>query len=194
MIIVTVGIDLAKNVFAVHGVDEAGKPALVPLPCHALHQEMSPHAVPVVASTTTETGARTIVSRPGPSVSACTTEPGTGERQHPIGFSRSGGVSMNLLVRGHSLSPSEPTVSLFRVPYRRFSGYPTLSFGGTDAIPCSHDALLRHVKLIELAQCYKGMGHQAPALHLPERGSQELYPAIVLGSFCLVLWSIRRYF
>jgi transposase len=29
MAIVTVGIDLAKNVFAVHGVDEAGKPALV---------------------------------------------------------------------------------------------------------------------------------------------------------------------
>jgi transposase len=29
MVIVTVGIDLAKNVFAVHGVDEAGKPALV---------------------------------------------------------------------------------------------------------------------------------------------------------------------
>ena len=27
--IVTVGIDLAKNVFAFHGVDEAGKPALV---------------------------------------------------------------------------------------------------------------------------------------------------------------------
>ena len=31
MAIVTVGIDLAKNVFAVHGVDEAGKPALVPV-------------------------------------------------------------------------------------------------------------------------------------------------------------------
>ena len=30
MAIVTVGIDLAKNVFAVHGVDESGKPALVP--------------------------------------------------------------------------------------------------------------------------------------------------------------------
>jgi hypothetical protein len=29
MTIVTVGIDLAKNVFAVHGVDESGKPALV---------------------------------------------------------------------------------------------------------------------------------------------------------------------
>ena len=29
MTIVTVGIDLAKNVFAVHGVDGAGKPALV---------------------------------------------------------------------------------------------------------------------------------------------------------------------
>lgn len=29
MAIVTVGIDLAKNVFAVHGVDESGKPALV---------------------------------------------------------------------------------------------------------------------------------------------------------------------
>jgi transposase len=29
MAIVTVGIDLAKNVFAVHGVDELGKPALV---------------------------------------------------------------------------------------------------------------------------------------------------------------------
>jgi transposase len=29
MAIVTVDIDLAKNVFAVHGVDEAGKPALV---------------------------------------------------------------------------------------------------------------------------------------------------------------------
>ncbi len=29
MAIVTVGIDLAKNVFAVHGVDETGKPSLV---------------------------------------------------------------------------------------------------------------------------------------------------------------------
>ncbi len=29
MAIVTVGIDLAKNVFAVHGIDEFGKPALV---------------------------------------------------------------------------------------------------------------------------------------------------------------------
>ena len=29
MAIVTVGIDLAKNVFAVHGMEEAGKPALV---------------------------------------------------------------------------------------------------------------------------------------------------------------------
>lgn len=29
MAIVTVGIDLAKNVFAIHGVDETGKPALV---------------------------------------------------------------------------------------------------------------------------------------------------------------------
>ena len=28
--IVTVGIDLAKNVFAVHGVDEAGEPVVVP--------------------------------------------------------------------------------------------------------------------------------------------------------------------
>ena len=28
MVIVTVGIDLAKNVFAVHGVDETGKPEL----------------------------------------------------------------------------------------------------------------------------------------------------------------------
>ncbi len=29
MAIVFVGIDLAKNVFAAHGIDEAGKPALV---------------------------------------------------------------------------------------------------------------------------------------------------------------------
>lgn len=29
MAIITIGIDLAKNVFAVHGVDESGKPALV---------------------------------------------------------------------------------------------------------------------------------------------------------------------
>lgn len=29
MAIMTIGIDLAKNVFAVHGVDETGKPALV---------------------------------------------------------------------------------------------------------------------------------------------------------------------
>jgi hypothetical protein len=29
--IVTVGICLAKNIFALHGVDEAGKPALVPI-------------------------------------------------------------------------------------------------------------------------------------------------------------------
>lgn len=31
MSIITVGIDLAKNVFAVHGVDDNGKPALVKL-------------------------------------------------------------------------------------------------------------------------------------------------------------------
>lgn len=31
MLIVTVGIDLAKNVFAVHGVDEAGKAVLIKL-------------------------------------------------------------------------------------------------------------------------------------------------------------------
>lgn len=30
MAIVFVGIDLAKNVFAIHGVDEHGRPALVP--------------------------------------------------------------------------------------------------------------------------------------------------------------------
>lgn len=30
MTIIITGIDLAKNVFAVHGVDETGKPALVP--------------------------------------------------------------------------------------------------------------------------------------------------------------------
>jgi transposase len=30
MAIVTVGVDLAKNVFAVHGVDATGKPVLVP--------------------------------------------------------------------------------------------------------------------------------------------------------------------
>ena len=29
MAIITIGIDLAKNVFAVHGVDELGKPTLV---------------------------------------------------------------------------------------------------------------------------------------------------------------------
>lgn len=29
MAIITIGIDLAKNVFAVHGVDEHGKPVLV---------------------------------------------------------------------------------------------------------------------------------------------------------------------
>ncbi|CAN5385876.1 hypothetical protein BH10PSE16_BH10PSE16_17120 [soil metagenome] len=29
MAIITIGIDLAKNVFAVHGIDESGKPALV---------------------------------------------------------------------------------------------------------------------------------------------------------------------
>lgn len=32
MVIITIGIDLAKNVFAVHGVDETGKPVLV-RPC-----------------------------------------------------------------------------------------------------------------------------------------------------------------
>lgn len=31
MAIVTVGIDLTKNVFAVHGVDEAGEPAPAPI-------------------------------------------------------------------------------------------------------------------------------------------------------------------
>jgi transposase len=30
MAILTVGIDLAKNVFALHGVNEAGKPELLP--------------------------------------------------------------------------------------------------------------------------------------------------------------------
>jgi hypothetical protein len=30
---------------------------------------------------------------------------------------------------------------------------------------------------------YSLTGHQAPALHLPERGSQELHPVIVPGSF-----------
>lgn len=35
MVIVTVGIDLAKNVFGVHGVNEVGKPALVRPRCHA---------------------------------------------------------------------------------------------------------------------------------------------------------------
>ena len=29
MRIITIGIDLAKNIFAVHGVNESGKPALV---------------------------------------------------------------------------------------------------------------------------------------------------------------------
>ncbi len=29
MVNITIGIDLAKNVFAVYGVDEAGKPALM---------------------------------------------------------------------------------------------------------------------------------------------------------------------
>ena len=29
MVIITIGIDLAKSVFAVHGVDETGKPVLV---------------------------------------------------------------------------------------------------------------------------------------------------------------------
>ena len=40
MAIVYVGIDLAKNVFAVHGVDEAGKPELVHpcVPCARLHE------------------------------------------------------------------------------------------------------------------------------------------------------------
>ena len=68
------------------------------------------------------------------SVNACTTPPGTGERPHLRGFSRSGGFSMVLLVRGQGLSPPEPHVSLFRYPYRRLPGCPTLSFGGTDAI------------------------------------------------------------
>ncbi|MFC3684815.1 hypothetical protein [Hydrogenophaga luteola] len=37
MALVSVGIDLAKNVFAIHGMDESGKPAMVwpvvPLAC-----------------------------------------------------------------------------------------------------------------------------------------------------------------
>lgn len=38
MTIVSVGLDLAKNVFAIHGVDESGKPALVrpSVPCAKL--------------------------------------------------------------------------------------------------------------------------------------------------------------
>ncbi len=35
MTIVSVGLDLAKNVFAIHGVDESGKPTLVCPSCAA---------------------------------------------------------------------------------------------------------------------------------------------------------------
>jgi transposase len=36
MAMITIGIDLTKNVFTVHGVNEAGKPALVRPPCDVL--------------------------------------------------------------------------------------------------------------------------------------------------------------
>jgi transposase len=44
MAIVYVGVDLAKNVFAVHGVDEAGRPALVRprVACGQLHELIAP--------------------------------------------------------------------------------------------------------------------------------------------------------
>jgi hypothetical protein len=56
MAIVTVGIDLAKNVFAVHGVDELGKPVLVrPEVPRAklleLFANLSPCLIAVVGST-----------------------------------------------------------------------------------------------------------------------------------------------
>lgn len=43
MAIVFVGIDLAKNVFAVHGVDESGKPGLMrpSVPRASLHELMA---------------------------------------------------------------------------------------------------------------------------------------------------------
>lgn len=34
--------------------------------------------------------------------------------------------------------------------------------------------------------CYSATGHQAPAHHLPVRGSKEIYPAIVSGFFWLI--------
>jgi transposase len=37
MPIVTIGIDLAKNVFAVHGVDETGKAMLINRVCRAIN-------------------------------------------------------------------------------------------------------------------------------------------------------------
>jgi len=51
MVIVTVGIDLAKNVFAVHGVDATGKPVLLrPIgtasPLDALSRPYPPPAHP----------------------------------------------------------------------------------------------------------------------------------------------------
>lgn len=51
MSIITVGIDLAKNVFALHGVDEVGKPALVkPKVARAQLLEMIVHLPPCVSA------------------------------------------------------------------------------------------------------------------------------------------------
>ena len=58
MSIVYVGIDLAKNVFAVHGVDEAGKPVLVrPAVPRAKLQELVASLPPCVVAMEACTGA-----------------------------------------------------------------------------------------------------------------------------------------
>ncbi len=50
MVIVTVGIDLAKNAFAVHGVDDSGKPALVrPEVPHGKLMELIAHLPPCLS-------------------------------------------------------------------------------------------------------------------------------------------------
>ena len=58
MTIVFVGIDLAKNVFAVHGVDEAGKPALVrPIVARAKLHELIASLPPCTVAMEACTGA-----------------------------------------------------------------------------------------------------------------------------------------
>ena len=58
-------------------------------------------------------------------------------------------------------------------------------------LSCRHDALLRHVKPIKLAQCYIATGHQAPVLQTPECGSKAIPPSHCAGSFFVLAKTIN---